>query len=1464
MTITVPYLDRFGFALAGCGAGLGLARLINVPIGRVVALVAAVGFVMAVASLLADRKRAKRVSSKAEQALRIIESMPALAWFADADGKFLYMSQSPRVFTGLPKEDLVSTKDDEFGFRNVVHPDDLGRVLKAWRHSLRTGHDYNCEHRMWRENGGYRWYRSFGLPTRDRDGRVIGWYGTTIDVDELKTAEAALREQERSLQQLIDTVPALIGCLSPQGNPVYFNKQMVEYTGLPVTQLGSFDAVVEVIIHPDDAIAVHNSVLRGIETGEPFGLRHRLRQSDGTYRWFDSRAAPMRNAAGEIVQWYGVCLDIDAQMHAEEALRRSEQKLQQLIDAVPAMIWSKEPDGKLTYVSKRFTETTGATLEDAIATDGISCLNVVYPEDRAEVDAAFTRACETGTIYLQRHRQVRRGGTYRWTESRAEPLRDAAGNIIQWYGVSVDIDDMTVAQESLRDRERELSQLVDMVPSQVWRLTPNGEPTFFNKRMVEYLGFHVADTDKPGMSRLEAIIEAVHPDDAAEYRNALNHCLASGESFVMRYRLRRADGVYRWMSSRAEPLRDQGGRIVQWYGLCHDIDDEMRLYSAIAEREARIRRLIDSDIIGIVIWDLDGTLIDANDAFLRMIQYERADVQAGLRWLDLTPPDWQEVHAREEAEELAATGKMQAREKEFFRKDGSRVPILIGAACFEGQSRQGVAYILDLSERKRAEVALRESEQQLQQLVDTVPTQIWCVTPEGEPSYINKTMMDYIGMKLENFDAEGGLRGAIGDLVHPDDREALHRALSHSFRTGEPFALRFRNRRGDGVYRWQEGRAEPLRNESGDIIQWYGANVDIDDMLATEEALRNSTRQLQQMIDAVPANILSYDPAGKLTSVSKRYLEDVGTPPDHIEGFEELASRLVHPDDLPVMLRRALDGFATGMPFVNRFRRRDRHGTYPWIEARAQPLRDASGAIVQWYQVSIDIDGEVRAHEALRKREQELSQLVDALPVHIWSWTPAGKLAYVNKRSLEDLGISSANFEETTRVAQELIHPEDAAEVLRTSLSCLKTGDPFLMRYRRRWKDGNYRWIEARCEPLRDRDGTIIHWYQVSIDIDDQVRAHEALRQSERSLRQLVETLPAMIDCADPNGEPIYRSQQLREFLGYELEALDGTEKTRLDGTLDAGVHPDDVAGVKERYAHSLATGEPFARRHRLRRFDGAYRWVETRAEAMRNAEGSIVQWNVMCMDIDGEVRAQEALRLAQERLARASQAASLAELSASIAHEVNQPLAAVVANSHACQRWLTADPPNIDRAHRTVERIVRDANAAADVVSRIRALFKQSMDSRVSMTLGSIITETRELMAEEALRRSVRMEFEFESGLPPVAVDRVQLQQVLINLIRNGMEAMDALASGKVLRLRVRSVAEALQVEVSDRGQGIEHPERIFEPFFTTKEHGMGMGLAICRSIIESHGGKLWAETNGPPGATFIFTLPIEAKDAA
>jgi PAS domain S-box-containing protein len=242
---------------------------------------------------------------------------------------------------------------------------------------------------------------------------------------------------------------------------------------------------------------------------------------------------------------------------------------------------------------------------------------------------------------------------------------------------------------------------------------------------------------------------------------------------------------------------------------------------------------------------------------------------------------------------------------------------------------------------------------------------------------------------------------------------------------------------------------------------------------------------------------------------------------------------------------------------------------------------------------------------------------------------------------------------------------------------------------------------------------------------------------------------------------------------------------------------------------------------------------------------------------------AQTELRRASDKLGQATQAASLAELSASIAHEVNQPLAAILANSHACLRWLSAEPSNIERAKITAERIIRDAKSAADVVDRIRALFRRAPQAKTLEDINQLIDEVRQLMAGEIAGKKVRIETDLEAHLPSVALDRVQVQQVFVNLIRNGIEAMETVVEGaRTLQIRsCRDGLEAIRVEVRDAGTGLEDAERAFEPFFTTKHSGMGMGLAICRSIVESHGGRLWAANNETRGATVSFTLRLAAN---
>jgi PAS domain S-box-containing protein len=708
------------------------------------------------------------------------------------------------------------------------------------------------------------------------------------------------------------------------------------------------------------------------------------------------------------------------------------------------------------------------------------------------------------------------------------------------------------------------------------------------------------------------------------------------------------------------------------------------------------------------------------------------------------------------------------------------------------------------------------------------------------------------------------------DAVHPHDRPTVEQAVARAFFHGIPQISSYRQLQPDGSFRWIEFRVEP----------GYSVSVDVDPAVARQDEPWSVASSFGETGDAVQAALAIeklhgaawvLDASGQFTYATPTAqtsiamtLEDLNVLLDDkpfLEGGRQGWQRGTHPDDsenVAESLRRAL---RTGEQWNFEYRILRANGVYVWHRAAARPMHDDHGRVTGWYGTTIDIDVYKRTEAALRERERQLQQLIDTVPALIWSTMADGTPTYVNKPFTEVTGATLDGITAPDGTASlDVVHPEDRRQAQEAFFHSVSTGVPYVQRYRQRRADGGYRWTETRAHPLRDEAGAILQWYGVSSDIHDLVTTQEALRGSERHLQQLVETLPAMVYCAMPDGKPIYRSERLRQYLGFGLEDKDEAGRSRLDGTLDAIIHPDDLAAVKERYAHSLASGDPYALRHRMRRFDGVYRWVETRTSPMRDDAGTIVQWNGICLDIEDQVNAQDELSRAHDSLARANQAASLAELSASIAHEVNQPLSAVMNYSSACQRWLTAEPPNVDRAQKTLERIAHSAASAADVVSRVRALFRQSTDKRDSTELGAVVRQARSLLAEEAARRRIRVDVEGESGLSLVPFDRVQIQQVLVNLMRNGMDAMASVPSDKVLQIRAFRAGEAVRVEVRDRGRGIQFPDKIFEPFFTTKDEGMGMGLAISRSIIEAHGGKLWAEKNEPHGAKFVFTLPLDA----
>ncbi|UXN62055.1 MASE1 domain-containing protein [Phyllobacterium zundukense] len=805
-------------------------------------------------------------------------------------------------------------------------------------------------------------------------------------------------------------------------------------------------------------------------------------------------------------------------------------------------------------------------------------------------------------------------------------------------------------------------------------------------------------------------------------------------------------------------------------------------------------------------------------------------------------------------------------------------------------SRQHQLALLTL---RQSVEALRDRERELSQIVDMVPVHIRRLTPEGEPTFFNKRLVDFFGLDLEQLNKPGMSRLAtnIETLVHPDDASVLLQAVRHSVATGEPYSLKYRMRRADGVYRWVDGRAEPLRDDDGTIVQWFAISIDIDDEVRALEALQQSERRYRDLFHYMPIGLTQVD-ASKLIPLFKELrAEGVTDLETYMDEHPEFLVHAVEALEIEEVNQHVVEMFGAqnaeemygpitrywqpGLSTIRRSIEASYRGEEVFQEETKVERMDGSvmdvvfatarpGAVADKSLVGfIDITERKKAEEALQSSKQQLEQMIDALPINILSFAPSRRMTYASKRYLDSAGSPTPDIKDFDALARDVAHPEDFPTMFQRATNGFATGQPFVNRFRRRTKDGLYRWIEARAQPLRAADGAIVQWYIASIDIEDEMQAQEALRNREREFSQLVDMVPSLLWRLSPTGEPTFFNKRMMDFFGVDTREADMLDTSGMAAIIKSAIHPDDSAGMAKALNCSLATGKRFSMRYRLRRADGVYRWVDGSAEPLRDESGRIVQWYGLSHDIDDDVRTQEELRRTQERLAVASQAASLAELSASIAHEVNQPLAAIVANSHACHRWLSVEPPNVERATTVAARIIRDANAAADIVSRIRGLFRQSTETRNSTTLASVVTEAGALMAEEGARHRVRMDISIESDLPAVTLDSVQIQQVLINLIRNGMDAMDLIAGEKVLQVHTHRLGSEIQTEINDHGRGIEFPDRIFEPFFTTKENGMGMGLAICRSIVEAHGGRLWAEKNEPHGARFIFTLPIATKAA-
>jgi PAS domain S-box-containing protein len=498
---------------------------------------------------------------------------------------------------------------------------------------------------------------------------------------------------------------------------------------------------------------------------------------------------------------------------------------------------------------------------------------------------------------------------------------------------------------------------------------------------------------------------------------------------------------------------------------------------------------------------------------------------------------------------------------------------------------------------------------------------------------------------------------------------------------------------------------------------------------------------------------------------------------------------------------------------------------------------------------------EQHAIEALRHSEAQWKEVFEHNPVMYFMVDAAGTVLSVNTFGAAQLGYSVSEL-----LGQSVlkVFPADEQPVAQSNVAiCLENiGQTHSWEICKVRKDGSSLWVRENAKAVRRLDNQLIVLIACE-DVTERKEAENALRQSEMYLAEAQRlSHTGSFGWRVASGKIIWSEETFRVF-GYDKVP------SIKHATIFQRVHPEDRARVEQTIDRASSDGKDFEHGYRLLMPDGSVKHVHATAHAVTDASGGI-EFVGAVTDVTSRKRAEAELHEAQANLAHVTRVTALGELAASIAHEVNQPLAAVVTNAAACLRWLDRDPANLNEARATLRSIINDGNRAGEVIQRVRALVNKTTD-RKALHINEVVNEVMSLVQHELFSHRVALRLELAPALPPVLADRIQLQQVILNLVVNGIEAMQPVTDRPrelVIRTRQDETDQVL-VTVSDCGVGVaaEDVDRLFDAFFTTKSDGMGMGLSICRSIVDAHGGRLSASGNTGPGATFQFTLPLHEE---
>jgi PAS domain S-box-containing protein len=765
----------------------------------------------------------------------------------------------------------------------------------------------------------------------------------------------------------------------------------------------------------------------------------------------------------------------------------------------------------------------------------------------------------------------------------------------------------------------ELSRFIDHVPALGWSASPDGSLDYINQRFLDYTGLSLVELRRSGWNSI------VHRDDIALLESWTQVTRQSREGGTTEVRLRRFDGSYRCFLAFANPLRDESGSIVAWYGTNIDIEDRKQVEATLRARESSWLQVVDN-IPGLVAtMGATGEVEFLNRQTLEYFGKSSDDLKNWALSDAIHPDDLPRIiQARIKSIEEGGIYEVEHRCR---RADGVyRWFQVRGIPMRDAENAITAWYLLltDIEDRKSAERELQERELNLRLITQTIPGMLWSATPQGEVDYCNRPWLDFTAMAPEQ--ARGwGWTAAI----HRDDRDGLIESWRSCLASGTPFDVEARMRRFDAAYRWFLFRANPLRDESGKIVRWYGTSTEIEDSKRREEGLQASELSWRQIVDNIPGLVAREGPMGEIAFNNRQTLEYFGKTSEELRDWSRIG--IVHPDDLPELLVEWGRSIETGHALDKEARLRRADGIYRWFQVRAVPARGADDEISDWYVLLTDIDDRKRAEQLVAQSEAELRTITETIRQPIIVLAPDGATLYVNQVALDLTGYTRSQIDEKGFWAG-VTHPEDVNLLREVRREKFSRGVPFELEFRALFKNGEYRWQLMQYNPLKDESGQLIRWYATATDIDDRKRMEERLRQEGDELRTITDAIRQPIIVLAPDGTTVYANRVACEQTGLTLDEVIE------EGVLARVCHPDDIERARGERRVGLLGGIPFDLEIRLLYKKRDYRWALLQYNPLRNDSGQILRWYCTSTDIDDRKRAEELLRkenvkLAQERV---------------------------------------------------------------------------------------------------------------------------------------------------------------------------------------------------------------------------------------